>query len=81
MKREPFELDVTESVPTEDQLRSIIEYVGQQKLGQIVEGATSVSDAAKKLAADEGAFKRPLIVDWNQGRAGKSTNSKEVCFH
>lgn len=71
VKREPFELDITESVPTEDQLRSIIEYVGQHKIGQIVEGATSVTDAAKKLASDEGAFKRPLVVDWNQGRAGK----------
>ena len=72
VKREPFELDVTESVPTEDQIRSIIEYVGQNKIGQIVEGATSVSDAAKKLAADENAFKRPITVDWNQGRAGTS---------
>lgn len=70
VKREPFELEVTEAVPTEDQLRSILEYVGQGKIGQIVEGATSVTDAAKKLAADQGAFKRPLIVDWNQGRAG-----------
>lgn len=69
--REPFELDVTESAPTEDQLRSIFEYVGQSKIGQVVEGATSISDAVKKLAADEGAFKRPVTVDWNQGRAGK----------
>lgn len=62
---------MSESVPTEDQLRSISEYLGSGGIGQIVEGATSVSDAAKKLAADEGAFKRPLVVDWNQGRAGK----------
>ena len=72
VKREPFELDITESSPTEDQLRSILEYVGQQKIGQIVEGATSISDAVKKLAADENAFKRPIVVDWNQGRAGLS---------
>lgn len=36
----------------------------------MVEGATSVSDAVKKLAQDENAFKRPLVVDWNQGKAG-----------
>lgn len=71
VQREPFELDVTESAPTEDQLRSIFEYVGQHKISSVVEGATSVSDAVKKLAADEGAFKRPLVVDWNQGRAGR----------
>jgi len=70
VKREPFELDVTEATPTEDQLRSIFEYVGQNKISSVVEGATSVSDAVKKLAADEEAFKRPVIVDWNQGRAG-----------
>lgn len=69
--RDPFELDVTESVPTEDQLRTIFEYVGPNKIGTVVEGATSISDAVKKLAADEGAFKRPVTVDWNQGRAGK----------
>lgn len=70
VKREPFELDISESVPTEDQLRSIVEYIGEHKISSLVEGATSVTDAAKKLAADENAFKRPVTVDWNQGRAG-----------
>ncbi|KAK5089994.1 hypothetical protein LTR64_005922 [Lithohypha guttulata] len=69
VKREPFELDVTEAAPTQDQLRSILEYVGEHKISDLVEGATSVSDAVKKLAANEGAFKRPVTVDWNQGRA------------
>ena len=76
--REPFELDITESAPTEDQLRSIFEYVGQGKIGQVVEGATSISDAVKKLAADESAFKRPVTVDWNQGRAGELMT--ELCL-
>lgn len=70
VKREPFELDITEAAPTEDQLRSILEYIGEHKISSLVEGATSVTDAAKKLAADEAAFKRPVTVDWNQGRAG-----------
>lgn len=70
VKRDPFELDVSEAVPTEDQLRSIFEYVGQSKISSVVEGATSVSDAVKKLAQDEGAFQRPVVVDWNQGKAG-----------
>lgn len=71
VKREPFELDLTESIPTEDQLRSIAEYMGDNKIGDVVTGATSITDAVKKLAADEGAFKRPLVVDWNQGRVGE----------
>lgn len=70
VQREPFELDISEANPTEDQLRSIFEYVGQNKISSVVEGATSVSDAVKKLAQDENAFKRPVVVDWNQGRAG-----------
>ncbi|KAK5089551.1 hypothetical protein LTR70_005912 [Exophiala xenobiotica] len=78
VQREPFELDVTESTPTEDQLRSIFEYVGQNKISSVVEGATSVSDAVKKLAADEGAFKRPVVVDWNQGRAVVGENEPEI---
>lgn len=52
-------------------MRSIFEYVGQGKISSVVEGATSVSDAVRKLAQDENAFKRPVIVDWNQGKAGK----------
>jgi len=44
----------------------------------VVEGATSVSDAVKKLAADEGAFKRPVVVDWNQGRAVVGDNESEI---
>lgn len=70
MKREPFELDVTEETPTEDQLRNIVDWVGTNKIGSVVEGATSISDAVKKLAADQNAFKRPVVVDWSQGRAG-----------
>lgn len=73
-KRDPFELDISEAAPTEDQLRSISEYLGPNKIGSVVEGATSLSDAVKKLAQDEGAFKRPIVVDWNQGKAGEYTN-------
>lgn len=67
--RDLFDIEVTESAPTEDQLRSILEYVGDAKVGDIVQGATSVSDAVKRLAADQKAFKRPVVVDWNNGKA------------
>ncbi|KAL8661969.1 MAG: hypothetical protein Q9202_005095 [Teloschistes flavicans] len=73
LQRTEFELNVTEDPPTSDQLRTILEYVGSGggRAGQIVEGATDESDALKKLKEDPSRFKQPVIVDWNNGRAGK----------
>ncbi|KAL8628078.1 hypothetical protein Q9189_006214 [Teloschistes chrysophthalmus] len=73
LQRTEFELNVTEDPPTSDQLRTILEYVGSGggRAGQIVEGATDESDALKKLKEDPGRFKQPVVVDWNNGRAGK----------
>lgn len=71
-----FELNVVEAptVPTVDQLRSILDYVGRNRVGEIVKGARSESDAAKILrggaAAASEKLQRPLLVDWNNGRAG-----------
>ena len=63
------------TVPTVDQLRSILDYVGRNRVGEIVKGARSESDAAKILreggaAAASEKLQRPLLVDWNNGRAG-----------
>ena len=69
-KREPFELDITEAPPTPDQLSSILEYVGAGKAGELIKGASSQSDALKKLRENPESFIRPVVVDWNQGRAG-----------
>ncbi|KAI4249953.1 MAG: hypothetical protein LQ352_005471 [Teloschistes flavicans] len=73
LQRTEFELNVTEDPPTSDQLRTILEYLGSGggRAGQIVEGATDESDALKKLKEDPSRFKQPVIVDWNNGRAGK----------
>lgn len=62
--------DVSEVAPTSDQLNSILEYVGQNKVGTVVADATSVTDAIKKFKASEQSFTRPITVDWNNGRAG-----------
>lgn len=69
VQREPFELDVTEAEPTLDQLRSILEYVGAGKVGSLVKGATSEGDAMKILKQSADAFQRPVVVDWEQGKA------------
>jgi Protein of unknown function (DUF1687) len=71
-----FELDVVEhpTVPTPSQLKSILEYVGEKRVGEIVKGAKNEKEAAKML--EEGDLNsekvlRPLLVDWNNGRAGE----------
>jgi hypothetical protein len=72
-----FELDVVEAphVPTTDQLRSILEFVGSNNVGHIIKGARSEIEARKILieGGKEASERvtRPLLVDWNNGRAGK----------
>ena len=61
VQREPFELEVTEETPTEDQLRSVLEYVGAGKLSQLVQGASSESDAMSKIKSSADSFQRPVV--------------------
>ncbi len=60
-QRSEFELNVTEDPPTSDQLRSILEYVGGRKAGDIVRGARDEADAMKKLTENAENFKRPVV--------------------
>ena len=76
--REPFELEITENAPTPDQLSSILEYVGPGKASQLVKGASSKLDALKKLKENPENFVRPVVVDWNQGRAVVGDNESEI---
>lgn len=64
-----FSTEVEENAPTADQLQSILEYAGESKAGSVVEGATSVSDALKKVRQGS-QISRPLLVDWNKGQVG-----------
>jgi len=54
-------------VPTPTQLASILEFIGKNRVGEVVPGARSEGDAAKLLGG--GGMVRPLLVDWNNGRA------------
>ncbi|KAF4956385.1 hypothetical protein F66182_18356, partial [Fusarium sp. NRRL 66182] len=58
--RDDFEIEVTESLPTPDQLSTIIDYLGSKgvKAGAVVQGAVSKDDALKKLS--ESGFARPI---------------------
>lgn len=72
-ERTEFELDVTEAPPTADQLKNILEYLGgPSAVGRVIQGAKDETDALRRLKADGDSFQRPLVVDWNQGKAGMS---------
>lgn len=60
-KRSEFELEITESPPTPDQLQSILEYVGPNKVGSIVQGAKDQADALKRLKLSSDSFQRPVV--------------------
>ncbi|KAL7273603.1 hypothetical protein RUND412_003528 [Rhizina undulata] len=79
-----FELDVVEApgVPTPTQFKSILEFVGKEEVGNILRGAKDEKDAVKIL--EEGGKEagerllRPLLVDWNNGRAVLGADEKKV---
>lgn len=56
-----FELNITEDPPTPDQLKSILEYVGAQRAGTIIEGAKNEQDAMSKWKGNNDIFQRPLV--------------------
>ena len=93
-KRQEFDLEVTEELPTPDQLKSILEYVGAQRASTIIKGAKDEADAMKKLNAEN--LNRPIVclawlplydglkltteqtVDWGNGRAVAGDNESEI---
>ncbi|KAI0545875.1 DUF1687-domain-containing protein [Xylaria curta] len=76
--RPDFELNITEEPPTPDQLKTILEYVGKSKISSVVQGASSENEALKKFKESPDNFKRPVIVDWNNGRALASDKESEI---
>ncbi|KAI4933845.1 uncharacterized protein J4E92_003514 [Alternaria infectoria] len=78
-ERTEFELDVTEAPPTTDQLKNILDYLGGSgAAGKVISGAENENDAMRRLKADGSAFQRPLVVDWNQGKAVAGENESEI---
>lgn len=59
-------------------MKSILEYVGESEAGKVVEGASSVRDAVRKVKEDAGRFRRPLIVDWHQGKVVVGEEQSEI---
>ncbi|KXG54305.1 uncharacterized protein PGRI_074490 [Penicillium griseofulvum] len=89
-QRGEFELEVTTSPPTADQLRSILDYIspvsgvgGQSDkvtygVAQLVKGARDADDALKKFKENNENFVRPITVDWVNGRAVIGDNESEI---
>ncbi|KAK6355369.1 hypothetical protein TWF696_004478 [Orbilia brochopaga] len=79
-KKQVFELDVVEGPMTTTQLRSVLDYVGDAKVGDIVEGARGVTDAMKILEGANNAdkLKRPIVVDWNNGKVVLGENQSAL---
>ncbi|CEJ59665.1 hypothetical protein PMG11_08280 [Penicillium brasilianum] len=89
-QRGEFELEVTTSAPTTDQLHSILEYISPVSgtggqggkavygVGELVKGAKDAEDAVKKFKEDQERFVRPVTVDWVNGRAVIGDNESEI---
>ncbi|KAH7010896.1 uncharacterized protein B0I36DRAFT_378521 [Microdochium trichocladiopsis] len=72
--REEFKLNITEEPPTEDQLRTILGYVGQSKVSSVVKGASLDNDAIKKFRSSTNAFQRPV----NNSKAVTSAEGSQI---
>lgn len=59
--REQFELNVTEDPPTDDQVKTILEYVGTSGIPNIIKGANNEKDALKKFKESKENFIRPVV--------------------
>ncbi|CAI7568411.1 unnamed protein product [Penicillium palitans] len=89
-QRGEFELEVTTSPPTTDQLRSILDYISSVSgvggpgdkvtygVAELVKGARDAEDALKKFKEDNENFVRPITVDWVNGRAVIGDNQSEI---
>lgn len=77
-ERTDFELEVQEGPPTADQLSSILDYIGPSHAGSVIKDATGTSDALRKFKKSEDSFLRPVIVDWNSGKAVAGENESEI---
>lgn len=64
VRRDPFELNITEDPPTVDQVQTILAYVGENGASQIVKGARDDRDALKKFKENKDNFLRPLVSHW-----------------
>ena len=79
LQRSDFELNVTEEPPTGDQLKTIIEYAGERKASQVVDGARDALDAMHKLSQDKNKFRAPVVSTDMENATSESTDKTTGC--
>lgn len=77
-RRQEFDLEVTEEPPTQDQLKSILEYVGGPKISTIIKGARDEADALKRLKENSENFQRPVVCSAIIGIVGRTANLEQT---
>ncbi|KAI1097728.1 DUF1687-domain-containing protein [Jackrogersella minutella] len=73
-----FELNITETPPTVDQLRTILDYANNDQIPQIIEGATTKKDAILKFKQNASSFGAPIVVDWHNGKTAATGKTSEI---
>ncbi|PSR85732.1 thioredoxin-like protein [Coniella lustricola] len=76
--RDEFELNVTEDLPTTDQLQTILEYVGKNNIPTVIQGASSETEAMRLFKKSAEAFQRPITVDWNNGKVVVGADESKI---
>ncbi|KAK1833191.1 thioredoxin-like protein [Podospora conica] len=76
--RDPFELQVTEEPPTQDQLQTMLDYAGDKGISSIVEGAKTSSEALRLVKENVDRLRRPITVDWNNGKVYAGAEESEI---
>ncbi|KAI1019674.1 hypothetical protein LB504_009623 [Fusarium proliferatum] len=76
--RDQFELNITEDPPTDDQVKTILEYVGSNSIPKVIKGANNEKEALRKFKESKESFIRPVVVDWNNGKAIAGDNESEI---
>ena len=61
--REEFELNITEDPPTDDQVQTILGYVGASGIPKIINGANTEKDALRKFKESKENFIRPVVCN------------------
>ncbi|KAK0749302.1 thioredoxin-like protein, partial [Schizothecium vesticola] len=76
--RDPFELQVTEEPPTQDQLQTMLDYAGDKGISSIVDGASTSSEALRLVRENVDRLRRPITVDWNNGKVYAGAEESEI---
>lgn len=73
--REQFDLNITEDPPTEDQVKTILGYVGPSGIASVIKGAKDEKDALRKFKESNGNFIQPVVRSLSLHGSGVDDNT------